>query len=242
MGCDIEIEPRIFVGTMHSGEGDFQECIDMIRKQKSVCITHILISGLPEKEAHNALWHAWRTHKNEHDLFVKVDADTILIDEGVLARIWRLYATNPRLTGVQAPLYDHMTDGPINGLNSFHPRVVFNDTQDDLYCDRRVDTNHDIVMRDETLPADLRPAGLHCTLANDRQAFHYGLHRALKNQAHIIARVHAAYERQRDRIRRFVLLGAAAAHNFESGRKFNYQDPEFESAFALASQEFLLDH
>lgn len=229
--------PRIFVGTMHACEGDFQTCIDTIRSQKDVVVSHFIVSGLKEKEAHNALWHAWRQAQDSNDLFVKVDADTVLASEHTLSQIWKLFEANPRLTSVQAPLHDYMTNGFINGLNAFSPRVIFNDTRDELYCDR-VDTGHDERMQSGDVPDYLKPAGLHCFHANDRQAFHYGVHRALKGQREVMGRVHKAWSLGRDRIRSFALIGSAFHGKFVQNRKFNYGDEEFEQAFEEAQREF----
>lgn len=231
--------PRVFIGTMYTQEGDFPMCLKRIQEQRGVTIGHIIISGLKEKDAHNALWHAWRDQKSSNDLFVKIDADVVLSSPNTLAQIWELFEANPRLTGVQAPLHDYMTDGFINGLNAFNPKVVFNDTQDELYCDRQVDTNHDQTLHDPNLPESLRPAGLHCHYANEKQAFHYGLHRALKGQHQIIKKVKEAYERHgRDRIRAFALLGAIYAPLFVQHRRFNYQDHEFLDAYTEAESKY----
>lgn len=222
--------PRVFVGTMHAYEGDFQFCIDTVRKQKGVIVSHFIVSGLKEKEAHNALWHAWREAQDSNDLFVKVDADTVLASENTLSQIWELFAANPRLTSVQAPLHDYMTNGFINGLNAFSPKVIFNDTRDELYCDR-VDTGHDMRMQSNDVPDCLKPAGLHCFHANDRQAFHYGLHRALKGQREVLTRVRGAWNLNRDRVRSFALIGAHMSPLFIQNRRFNYDDEEFKQAF-----------
>lgn len=227
--------PRIFVGTMHACEGDFQMCIDMIRAQKDVIVNHFIVSGLREKEAHNALWRAWRAAQDSNDLFVKVDADTVLASPHTLSQIWQLFAANSRLTSVQAPLHDYMTNGFINGLNAFSPKVIFNDTQDELYCDR-VDTGHDIRIQSNEVPDCLKPAGLHCFHANDRQAFHYGVHRALKGQREVLARVRDAWNG--DRIRAFALIGAQMSPRFVQNRRFNYNDDEFQQAYEEAMTKY----
>jgi hypothetical protein len=222
---------------MYVKEGDFQACVARIRAQDGVTVTHMIRADMAEKEAHNALWHGWREARANHDLFVKVDADTVLVSNHTLADIWALFAANPRVTGLQAPLHDYMTDGFINGLNSFSPRVVFNDTRDELYCDR-VDTGHDVVLRGADLPASLTPAGYHCHRATAQQAFHFGLHRALKGQHDIIARVEHAYVKHHDRIRAFALLGARAAPEFEQHRRFNYGDAEFQALYNLVCSDY----
>ena len=52
---------------------------------------HEIISGLREHEAHNKLWEKWNSVKAKHDLFVKIDADTVLNDEHSLAKIAELF-------------------------------------------------------------------------------------------------------------------------------------------------------
>lgn len=229
--------PRIFVGTMHAGEGDFLKCLERIQSQQGVVVTPHLISNLPEKDAHNALWRAWNEAKPSHELFVKVDADTVLATDETLLQIWKLFEANPRLTSVQAPLHDYMTDGFINGLNAFNPKVIFNDTRDELYCDR-VDTGHDIRIQSSEVPDWLRPAGYHCHHASDRQAFHYGVHRKLKGQREVMGRVYQAWQRDKDRVRAFALLGASMADKFVQSRKFNYADPEFQAAYDEAIHQY----
>jgi len=216
---------------MYTQEGEFEGCLKQVQAQKDVTVSHVIIANMREKEAHNALWHAWRHQGPSHDLFVKIDADTILASTRTLSLIWEQFAANPRVTGLQAPLHDYMTDSFINGLNAFSTKVVFNDTQDELYCDRQVDTGHDIVLREKDLPATLKPAGFHCWNSTDRQAFHFGCHRMLKGQTAIIAQVQAAWNRDHDRPRAMALLGAHAAWQFQQNRKFNYADEEFARAF-----------
>lgn len=227
--------PKIFIGTMYSGEGEIGHCCEMINNQEFVEIEHVIISHLPEKAAHNALWNEWRQRKDSFDLFVKVDADTTLLDSFLLARIAEKMLHNPRITGLQAPLFDYMTNDMINGLNCFTPKVVFNDSKSDLFCDRQVDVNHDIVLKGPTLPDILIPVGYHCTNPTDIQAFHFGLHRALKGQHDIIAKIRASQNSGSiaiNRARKFALLGARSAETFvDKTNGFNYTDQSLILAF-----------
>ena len=221
--------PRVFIGTMYCGEGDFTQCCDAIDKQSGVSLMHVTVNNLPEKEAHNALWSSWRQARHNFDMFVKVDADTVLAHDEVLLEFWKVMEANPRVTGIQAPLLDYFTDGYINGLNCFSPRVTFRDTADELFCDRQVDVDHDIVLKAGQVPERLRHAGYHCHHATEAQAFHFGLHRALKNQTQILALVRQAWKRHGDRQRALALLGASLAGNFRDGG-FNYIDQRFQLA------------
>lgn len=228
--------PRVFVGTLHSNEGELEHCKKAILEQNDVNVTHVIISGLPEKEAHNELWRSWREAKNDHDIFVKVDADTVLFTQTIIAQLWAIFDNNPRVTGVQAPLLDYFTDGYINGLNCFSPRVTFNDTVDGLFCDRGVDVNHDIVIRSTDVPPALKPAGWHCFHATPIQAFHYGLHRALKKQSSTLQLLKQAWERHRDEIRAYALIGASMASTSQGF--CNYTDERFQQMFASVVNNF----
>jgi len=232
---DVRV-PRIFVGTMYCGEHDFAECCDAINSQAGVNVTHHTITDMNEKDAHNALWSIWNACKHNHDLFVKVDADTVLTCK--LLDIWKLFESNSNVTGMQAPLMDYMTDGFINGLNAFSPRVVFSETKDDLLCDRNVDSNHNVIILSTMVPECLRPAGLHCFHSSGIQAFRYGVHRALKNQTSIISRVCDAWKKHRDRIRGMALMGIQAAYLFKDNHKCNYKDAELIEAYAEAEKNY----
>lgn len=231
-------QPRVFVGTMFTQEGDFQKAAAQIQAQEGVIVRHFIVADLKEKEAHNALWHAWKEARDDQDLFVKIDADTVLASPQTLAQICALFAADPRVTGLQAPLHDYMTNSLINGLNAFSPKVIFNDTQDELYCDRAVDTGHNVVLRERDLPAELIPAGYHCHHANEMQGFHYGVHRMMKGQKSIIHQVTVSWDRDRDRIRGFALIGALMAGRFFKDRRFNYSDVEFIAAFEEAVKNY----
>ncbi len=229
--------PRVFVGTMHYQEGDFQACMNAVQGQKGITLTHFLVSGLGEAQAHTELWDAWHRVRKDHDLFVKVDADTILRHDTVLLEFWRLVSSNDRITGVQAPLHDFFTDDLINGLNAFRSCVTFRSPDDTLFVDR-VDVGHDIIVQSEKVPDSLRPAGLHCHQATDAQAFHYGLHRSLKGQAHVIRKVKSSWIRTGDRTRAMALLGAAAARLFNDRHGFSYPEERFRRALAAATENF----
>ena len=225
------MKPRIFVGTLHHGEGDFESCVDAIKRQKDVEVTHLVISDLKEKEAHNKLWSAWNDAKVSHDIFVKVDADTVLSSAHVLRTIYDHLQTNPEATGLQAPLHDYMTYGLINGLNAYTKKVEFTATSEDLYCDRGMETGNNLVLRDP-LPGELLPAGFHCHLATPLQAFRYGVHRMLKGQRENIYSVTHAFDRDRDTLRGYALIGVLMIDRFLDSKKVDYQDAELQASFS----------
>lgn len=229
--------PKIFVGTLHSGEGDFDACCESISAQINVEVTHKVISGLLEKEAHNALWTAWKEAQSSYDLFVKVDADSVLASRTILSDIANELMMSPEATELEAPLHDYMTKDFIYGLHAYKSSVTFGETQDDLYCDRNVTSNNQRVIRD-FLPERLIPAALHCYFANELQGFHYGVHRIMKGQQDTIRKVVTAWDHERDRIRGFALIGTLMAGRFKLSRSFNYANVEFQQAYHEATHRY----
>jgi hypothetical protein len=231
--------PKIFVGTLYSREGDMPHVTSAIARQKHVTITHVVISDYPEREAHNRLWASWRENQHKHSMFVKIDADTVLAHDEVLCQLWQLMSSNPRITGIQAPLHDFLTDSYINGLNCFSPKVIFQDSKDDLYCDRQVDIGHDITVKSADVPNSLRPAGLHCYHATPLQAFHFGVHRTLKNQVSVIQQLQKACRNDGEKLtsRAYALAGVRYAYRFTHNAHFNYNDQLLHDAFLDADLE-----
>jgi len=80
----------------------------------------------------------------------------------------------------------------------------------------------------------LRPAAFHCHHATDIQAFHLGVHRALKGQHHITEKVRQAWNTHKDRLRGIAILGARLSSQFNKDRRFNYNDKELIEAFDRA--------
>jgi hypothetical protein len=220
--------PRIFVGTMASGEAELDDCRAAVAAQKGVIVRHHEIHALPELEAHHALWDAWDAVKSDFDLFAKIDADTILIDSGALARVYALFAADPTVTGAQVLLHDYFTDTLIAGLGFFHPRVTFLRTGNHLRPDA-ADVGHERVLKGDPV-AHLAPIGWHCRHPHPLQAFHFGLHRALKSQKETIQRVATVWLRERDEAREWAMAGVMTA-SFWMRRHFNYADKRFLSAF-----------
>lgn len=230
--------PQVFIGTLFCGEGDIQKCCEAIAKQDNVTFRHDIIANLPEKEAHNKLWSTWRKVQTDFDAFIKVDADTVLMHENVISEFMKIMTENPDVTGIQAPLKDYFTNSFINGLNCFKNTVVFNDSKDDLFCDRGIDVNHKVVLKADRVPDSLRPAGLHCYHSSEQQAYHFGLHRALKGQVATITQVKAAFVNEPTKLRGLALIGANDSRKFASHKRFNYTDSEFSEAFESASKDY----
>lgn len=232
---------RVFVGTLASGEAELQDCIKAISAQEGVQVTHSIIEGLPELEAHNELWRRWDAAKDEHDVMVKIDADTILLRPTALEEVTALFAS-PKAHAVQIPLHDHLTGRLINGLNAYSPACLIRPSADRLYTDRIIVNRDNLVSGDAV--RHLTPIGIHSPSPHPRQAFHYGLHRAMKQQWDVIGDVATLWKEKRDDARGWALLGARAAIRGFGG-SFDYGARSFELAFeqlsANAHREQLID-
>jgi hypothetical protein len=225
-------QPRIFIGTLASGEAELNACCAAIASQQSVVVTHHIIHDQPEFEAHNQLWAAWDRAKPDHDLFVKVDADTVLNRPTALAEIAALFKT-PDITGAQILLHDYFTDDLISGLNCFSCDVVFKPAKTRLYADHS-DSGHKTILKGSCV-AHLAPIGWHGQNPHPRQAFYYGFHRKLKNQHDTIARVAYAWQQHQDDARAWALAGAASARWWHF--KPDYHSMAFTRAFHACTDD-----
>lgn len=202
--------PRVFVGTLHSGEAEFDACLRAVREQVGVVVVHHVISGMPELDAHNQLWQAWNATRSDYDMFVKVDADTVLRGKTVLAQLATLFARRDGPRVAQIPLHDFFTDRSIMGLNVFSKEIEFlQGDSDALYADRVRFTPCQRFTFDEVLP--LAPIGWHAMFPHARQAFFYGYHRMLKRQYCVLRDLACAWRKAGDAARCNALIGAVAA-------------------------------
>lgn len=218
---------KVFIGTMECGEGDFHNCIKSIKIQKDVEYVHFIISNLSEVDANKRLFDAWNQAKTNYELFLKIDADTVLFHNNVVKEFVDLFVKNSNLLGTQAWLYDYMTDSKIYGLSCIRNTVDFSYYTNPLYSNVS-DINF---LQGDDLPLSINPAGTHCKNATDRQAFYYGVHKALKNQQHIISKVYSAWKKNGDRARSLALIGARYSERFTNKLSINYFDQEFNKAF-----------
>lgn len=222
--------PRVFVGTLACGEAEFEEATLAIERQEGVVVEHEVIRDIPELEAHQALLGQWNQRRADFDLFVKVDADTVLSRPTALREIWALFDATPDVTGAQIGLHDYFGDCLVAGLNAFSPAVSFDLPDDALFCDRVTESGHQRVLK----PADteaLYPIGWHCKNPHPQQAFHCGYRRLLKGQGDMLRAMITAWRLKGGKDRLWALMGARAAF-FKRLDEASYSNPEFKSLYA----------
>lgn len=213
----------IFVGTLYHGEAEFDKHLESLSHQVDIKLYHHVIKNLSEYKAHKQLWIDWQKNRSKFDLFVKIDADTILNRNSALLEIYKLF-DDTNVTAAQIRLKDYYSNSLINGLNAFNPTVKFRNKSKRLFPDR-VDYNHKkILFADAT--QKLEPIGYHCLFPNNRQAFYYGFRRMLKKQYDILKLVAKEWTINQDEARLWALMGA------QSAKKFNILNKFYNSRYA----------
>ena len=200
---------KVLVGTLYSGEAEFEESRMSVTRQINCEIEHYVISNLSEYKAHNLLWDTFNARKVNFNLLVKVDADTVLTNNtlfySVHTKLW-----NSSFAGAQLPLFDFFCREEINGLGIFLPSIQFNPSHSRLFADRAIDRKrYRIANR-----ADLQfqeEVGLHCVFPSDMQSFRYGLHRWKKGQYAILNQVKQDWLKSQNESRGWALAGAIVA-------------------------------
>lgn len=230
--------PSVLVCTLENGEAEFLECKDVIAAQKNIDIRHVVISGLTEYRAHQELGRLWNQERPNHDLFVKIDADTILLSENAIGQVYHLMSEN-EATGCQVKLQDYFSGTLISGINFFSPAVTFRRARWSLFPDHS-DAGHLKILKGNEV-CHLEPLGLHGKYPGKFQAYHYGYRRFLKKQFKLLNLVLEKWVMDGDDARYWALKGAwDASHRFLPARLFGSEQVRraFESNLKTHYQSF----
>jgi hypothetical protein len=210
---------RIFVGTLKTIENEFKECCAAIARQSHQDFEHVVFEDLPNKAAHDALYRGFMARSDEFDLMIKVDADMVIEDEDLFAKITDRFEAHPNLKDLEIAVHDFFSDQLIWGMHAYRNTMRWESTDEDLFVDRCPVAPEEHMYDD----SDLAPAAIHCKNPSPFQAFHYGVHKALKmlqpgrrekNESYTrfhwrnINRTREHFERTGDRRLAFALLGA----------------------------------
>jgi hypothetical protein len=223
---------------MFSGENELPMMMDSVQKQTGVEITHHVVSGKRELEAHAELYGKWNDVKHDFDAFVQVDPDTVITspDSFLIGYQLLLDKVSEGYTSLQCPLFDFFSMANIYGLNMYHTSVIFNRPTDEIFCDRS--TSNNVTIPFKKLPASLNPVGHHCPNPHFKQSFHFGLHRGLKNRTQQRREVINAFRTTGDDRRAMAALGFEMSADFVAHKKTSYSDKEFDEAYVAACSRF----
>ena len=203
-------DPRVLVLTLYSGEGEIKRCRASVLSQALPVAEHRVFEHLPNRAAHDRLYHTIMTESSRFDLFLKLDADMELADEGALGRLLGPFRRVDGLDHLVAAVDDWMTGTDMIGIHVFSARVRWADHDEQLYVDPDpVFPGVELVM-----PAPRPPIVHHAFDPTPLQAFRFGVHRGLKavqrGRSRAITRPHNAILQMKvlSRVwRRFTALG-----------------------------------
>lgn len=177
------------VGTLFSGENEFEECLASIRNQTYQDFEHFIYKNLPNVEAHHALFSDFTSKSDKFDFLVKIDADMVLCSDQLFANIVNKMAKNPDIDVFSIAVRDFFSGELINGLNTYRNSVKWDFSKDTMFVDISE------VTRERTFydQIELAPAAIHCKNPSNLQAFHYGVHRGLKSIQKVHSTSHWAF-------------------------------------------------
>ena len=167
---------RVLVGTLYSGEREYDTCLEALRNQRYMLHRHFVIEHLPEKAAHDQLYQRFMEHAHGYELFFKLDADMVLADENRLGAAVAIFEQQPHLDHAVFTVHDWMTDSTIVGLNMYRSRVQWAKRDGEPFAD----APPQITGQRRCIRRPPSPLALHSPDPSPAQAFHYGLHRGLK--------------------------------------------------------------
>jgi hypothetical protein len=226
---------KLLIGTLYSGEEQFQECCDAIKSQTYRNYEHLIIKYLPKKEAHDSLYSTFMNRAHEFDLLVKVDADMVIEKPDLFKNIIDEFVSDPALDLLLIAVKDFFTNRLLMGINVFRNRVKWEFNDDHLFTDmKHIPGTVRKTKKDYT---NLAPAAIHCKNPGYFQAFHFGFHRGMKavkggTNWNILFDVIKQYEINPDVRLAYTILGA----NYAFDKRFtvehvSYTNNTLESIF-----------
>jgi len=168
---------KVFVGTLYSGENEFDECVAAIQSQTYRNFDHFVFKNLPNKEAHVTLFKSFLDKSDEYAILVKVDADMVLANDMVFENMVDKLQENPQIDLFAIAVHDFFTDKLIWGLNAYRNTVRWDFDKETIFVDIPNLPKEKVIFDDRSLA----PAAFHCKNPSPFQSFHYGVHRGLKS-------------------------------------------------------------
>lgn len=167
---------KILVGLLYSGENEYEDCIASIKSQTYSDYDLFKFEFLPKLEAHSRLYHSFLDQKDSYDLLIKIDADMVLTRPELFQQIVDKFTQNPGMDVLGIAIWDFFSGGYINGLNSYRNTVSWELNPDNVNADVVVVEPGKYIFDQ----SELAPAAFHCKNPSKLQAFHFGVHRAIK--------------------------------------------------------------
>lgn len=168
--------PRVLIGTLYSGENEFEQSLAMLKRQTYTDWEHTVFRGLENREAHQTLYRHFMRRRDEFDLYIKLDADMVFRKSSSLEEIVEVFRANFELDHLQTPVQDWYTGLLLPAFHAFSNRAIWPETIDEVFADPSP------FVPGNRLNLKGKPAPFvdHSPNPSPRQAFLFGVHRAVK--------------------------------------------------------------
>ncbi|MFW6275656.1 MAG: hypothetical protein ACOC2M_03380, partial [bacterium] len=169
---------KILVGSMYCFENEYEDSILSLYQQTYRKFDHFKVEKLPNKLAHDTLYSTFMENSKFYDLFLKLDADMVICKNSFLQDIVNFLKNKKILTNLQIKVHDFFTDRLIWGLHIFNNKNKWVKNNELVFTD--MVSLHNERINISSLDSPLVPAAWHSPNPSLIQAFHFGIHKAVK--------------------------------------------------------------
>jgi hypothetical protein len=166
---------RLLILTLNSGESALPTLVRQLAEQSFRDFEHEVISGLPNKVAHNLVYRTIQEKAPSFDLFLKLDADMTLRTDAALAEAVRVTDCQPDVQHFAFDVWDFFTHEETLGVHIFRSGVRWGEITDDLFVDPDPPDVRQVLWKGP--PA---PFVNHGEVVSDFECFAFGVHKFLK--------------------------------------------------------------
>jgi hypothetical protein len=166
---------RLLILTLSSGEAALPVLRRQLAEQSFQDFELEVISGLPNRTAHNRLYRTIMDRASAFELFLKLDADMTLRTRTALADAIAAADRRPDVQHVAFPVWDCFTEEETLGVHLFRSGVTWGDVTDDLFVDPDPPGATQLLWKGP--PA---PFVNHGEIVSDFECFSFGVHKFLK--------------------------------------------------------------
>jgi hypothetical protein len=227
---------KVLFLVMYSGEGDYDRCIEAAKNQIGIEPHFYEVKHQPLMNAHYEIYSYWNDHKDEYDMFVKLDADFVLYNNTKVIDVYNAMSkTNLAVLCVWAD--DFLRKRLIPGMIFGNKHCTFN-VNNVINGEKAVyDTGMYVIAEgyrfdDLSIAQSLAPSALHGHYSYPIQLFAQGVKRRLRRggQWDIHQIVQHEFNNNPDKLRFMFLIGWALAETVLSD-DYNYTDEKFNDYF-----------
>jgi hypothetical protein len=168
---------RILVGILYSEEREYTDCIASLSTQVGVFVEYFVISGKPNKPAHDDLYASFMSRASEFDYFFKLDADMTLRTPNSLKTLADTVVQR-NAAHCLSYVWDVPSSLSIPGVQFFRSDSRWEGSDEQLNVDYPPRLTGESLLIIDPVVVDHMPS------PSSYQLFRYGIHKAIKSIQH----------------------------------------------------------